>query len=72
MIFIKILKNTIQIRNRKISIVFDDMTADMLGNKNVNPIVKHFYCFYYTTLFCCAENIRPNSTYHFVLKVLSK
>ena len=34
-ILIKILKNTIQIKKRKILIVFDDMIADMLSNKNV-------------------------------------
>ena len=31
--FIKILENTIQIKKRKILIVFDDMIADMLSNK---------------------------------------
>ena len=39
MTFIKILKKTIQIRNRKILIVFDDMITDMLSNKKLNPIV---------------------------------
>ena len=34
-ILVKILKNTIQIKKRKILIVFDDMIADMLSNKNV-------------------------------------
>ena len=37
MIFIKILNNAIQIKKLKISMVFDDMIADMLSNKNVNP-----------------------------------
>ena len=32
-IFIKILKNTIQIKKKKILIVFDDVIADILGNK---------------------------------------
>ena len=41
MIFIKILKNTIQIKKRKMLIVFDDMIADMLSNSNkkLNPII---------------------------------
>ena len=39
MIFIKILKNTIQIRKIKILIVFDDMNADMLTDKKLNAIV---------------------------------
>ena len=32
-IFIKILKNTIQIKKKKILIVFDDVIADILSNK---------------------------------------
>ena len=39
MIFIKILKNTIQIKKRKILVVFDNIIADMLNNKTFNPIV---------------------------------
>ena len=39
MIFIKILNNT----KRKILIVFDDMIADMLGNKKLNPIVTELF-----------------------------
>ena len=36
MIFIKILKNKMQKKIRKILIVFDDMIADMLNNKKLN------------------------------------
>ena len=36
--FIKILKNTIQERN-KVLIVFDDMIADIINNKKLNPAV---------------------------------
>ena len=32
-IFIKILKNTVQIKKKKILIVFDDVIADILSNK---------------------------------------
>ena len=41
MIFIKILENTIQIKNKKILTVFDfdDMSADMFSNKKLYPIV---------------------------------
>ena len=35
MTFIRILKNTIKIKE-KILVVFDDMIADMLSNKNLN------------------------------------
>ena len=39
MIFKKILKNTIQIKKSEILIVFDDIVADMLNNKKLNPII---------------------------------
>ena len=39
MIFIKILKNTIQTREIKIQIVFDDMNAGMLTDKKLDAIV---------------------------------
>ena len=37
-VFIEILKNTIQILN-----VFDNMIADMLSNKKLNPIVTELF-----------------------------
>ena len=62
-------------KKRKILIVFDDMIADMLSNKkpwsNSNWIIyqrqetKHFTCFYYTALFCCAKS----STHYFIMKI---
>ena len=58
MIFVKTLKNTTQIKKRKILI--DDMIPDMFNNNNKkNRIIyqiqkaKHFYCFYYTVLLFC-------------------
>ena len=36
-IFVRILKNTVQINKRKLLIVFDDMIANILSNKNLNP-----------------------------------
>ena len=41
-IFIKILKNTFQIKN-EILIVSDDMIADILCNKKLNPIVTELF-----------------------------
>ena len=45
---------------RKVIIVFDDMIADIINNKKLNPIatelftrgrkLKHFSCFYYTII----------------------
>ena len=42
-IFIKILNDTIQIKNAKKLIVFDDIIADMLINKKINPIVTELF-----------------------------
>ena len=45
MIFIKILKNTIQKKKKKNigKKYIDDMTADMLSNKERNPIVTELF-----------------------------
>ena len=43
MIFIKMLKNTIQMKKRKTLIVFDDMIGDMLNNKQLNSIVTELF-----------------------------
>ena len=50
-------------KKRKILIVFDDIIADILSKKKLNPIAieflirdkKLFYCFYYTVLLFCAK-----------------
>ena len=48
-------------KKRKILTAYDDMIADMLNIQKNNPIVtelfktKHFSCFCYTILFCCAK-----------------
>ena len=50
-------------KKRKILIVFDDIMADILSKKKLNPIAieflirdkKLFYCFYYTVLLFCAK-----------------
>ena len=57
MMFIQVLNNTIQVRNKYILIVFDDMTADMLSNKKLNLIVTELFisCFYHTILFHCSK-----------------
>ena len=35
--------NTIQIKKREMLIVFDDITADMLSNKKLNPTVTELF-----------------------------
>ena len=40
MIFKKKLKNKTQIKNAKFQSFFDDMIADMISNKKLNPVVN--------------------------------
>ena len=82
MIFIEILKNTIQIRNVKILIAFDHVIADMLNNKKLNSIVTELFirriklniCLVFITksYFAVSKNIRLNSKYHFIFKIPNK
>ena len=82
MIFIKIFKNTIQIKNEKILIVFDYMIADMRSNKKLNLIVTElfikgkkwniFLVFITQSYFSIPKNIRLNSTHYFVMKIPNK
>ena len=63
-------------------IVFDDMIADMVSNKKLNPIVTelfirarklHIYLVFITQpYFAVPKNIRLNSTHHSVMKNLNK
>ena len=82
MIFIKTFKNTIQIKNEKILIVFDYMIADMRSNKKLNLIVTElfikgkkwniFLVFITQSYFSIPKNIRLNSTHYFVMKIPNK
>ena len=73
--FIKILKFVIQERN-KILIVLDDMIADMINNKKLNPVVTELFIrgrklnisivFFTQSYFKVPKDIRLNST-HFLL-----
>ena len=63
----------------KILIVFDDMIADMLNNKKLNPIVtevsirgrklKISIVFIRQNYFSVPINIRLNSTHYFIMKI---
>ena len=65
-----------------ILIVFDDMIADMVSNKKLNPIVTelfirarklHIYLVFITQpYFAVPKNIRLNSTNYFVVKIPNK
>ena len=66
-------------KKRKILIVFDDMIADMLSNKKLNPIVTELFIrgrklnislvFITQSYFAVWKNIRLNSTHYFVMKI---
>ena len=63
-------------KKRKILIVFDDMIADMLINKKLNPIVTELFIrdrklnislvFITQSYFAVPKDIRLNSTHYFI------
>ena len=60
-------------KKRKILIVFDDMIADILSNKKLNPIeTVRFLLFLSQTYFAVRKNIKRNSTYYFIMKIPNK
>ena len=69
-------------KKRKILIASDDMFADKLSNKKVNPIVTElfirgrklniFLVFITQFYFAVLKNIRLNSTHCFIMKILNK
>ena len=66
----------------KILIVFDDVIADMLSNKKLNPIVTELFisgrklkaslAFITQSNFCVSKKIRLNSAHYFIMKILNK
>ena len=64
---------------RKILIVFDDMIADMLSNKKLNPKVTELFIrgrklkislvSITQSYFAVPKNIRLNSTHYFIMKI---
>ena len=69
-------------KNKKLLIVFDDMIADMLSNKKLNPVVIELFIgeeklnisLVFITQYYLAipENIRLNSIHYFLMKIPSK
>ena len=75
-------------KKQKILIVFDDMIADMLNNKNLNLIVTELFIrgrklnrsqidvkwivFITQSYFAVPKNIRLNSAHYFVMKIPNK
>ena len=62
--------------------VFEDLIADMLSNKKLNPIVTELFIrgrklnislvFITQSYFTIPKNIRPTSTHYFVMKIPNK
>ena len=71
MVFMKTLKNTIQTEKHKVLIVFDDMIANALSNRKLQPVVTEsltrgrklniFLVFIIQSCFAVPKNIRLNS-----------
>ena len=69
-------------KKRKILIVFDDIIADMLSNKKLNPIVTELFirgrkldislAFITQSYFAVPKNIKLNQKYYFVMKIPNK
>ena len=69
-------------KKRKILIVFDDMIANMLSNKKLNPIVTVLFirrrklnislAFIIESYFAGLKNIRLTSTHYFVREIPNK
>ena len=78
----KILKTTIQIKKRKLLIIFDDKIADMIDNRKLNPIITELFIrgrkldisIASTTqsYFKVPKDVRLNSTHFFVMKIPTK
>ena len=70
------------IKKRKVLIIFDDMTADMINNNKLNPIVTELFIgsrklnfsivFITQSYFKVPEDVRLNSTYFFIMKIPNK
>ena len=69
-------------KKSKILIVFDDMIADMLNNKKLNPIVTELFIrgrklnislvFITQSYYSVPKNTRLNSTHYLIMKIPNK
>ena len=69
-------------KKRKVLIVFDDMIADMINNKKLNPIVTELFVsdrkldisivFIAQPNFRVPKDVRLNSTHFFIMKIPNK
>ena len=69
-------------KKSKILIVFDDMIADMINNKKLNPVLTElfirgrklgvFIAFITQSYFIVSKDVRLNSTHFFIVKIPNK
>ena len=64
-------------KKQKILIVFDDMIADIINNKKLNPIVtelfiRDIYVSVTQSYFRVPKDVRLNSTHFFIMKIPNK
>ena len=69
-------------KQRKVLIVFDDMIADMINNKRLNPIATELYVrgrklnisivFVTQSYFKVPKDVRLHSTHFFIMKIPNK
>ena len=69
-------------KKRKIIMVFDDMIADMINNKKLNPVVTELFIrgrklnisivFITQSYFKVPKDVRRNSTHFFIMKIPNK
>ena len=70
------------IKKRKVLIVFDDMNADIINNKKLNPVVTELFirgrklniyiAFITQSYFKVLKDVRLNSTHFFIVKIPNK
>ena len=69
-------------KQRKVLIVFDDMVADVINNKKLNPIVTELFirgiklnisiAFITQSYYKVPKDVRLNSTHFFIIKISNK
>ena len=80
--FYKNIEDYNPIKKRKVLIVFDNMIADMINNKKLNPVVTELFIrgrklnisivFITQCYFKVPKDVRLNSTHFFIIKILNK
>ena len=73
------IDNCNQKRDKKVLIVFDDMTADIMGNKKFQAIIKELFIrcrklnislfVISQSYFSVPKDVRLNSTYYFIMTI---